>query len=233
VARYIALSDFSRNKLLSAGLPPDRVVVKPNFAEDVHGPNTDTGSRSGGLFVGRLSEEKGVGVLAEAWQELDLTIKVTSDGPSAESLRNSSGGPVHLLGYVTEGQVAAAMRAAAFLVVPSLVYEGFPMVVAEAYAAGLPVIGSRLGALGELVEDGITGLHFTPGDARDLAAKVRWAASHPEQMAEMGRRARRVYERKYTPGQNYVRLMEIYEEARQTFAPQARQGVQQTKWSST
>ncbi len=65
----------------------------------------------------------------------------------------------------------------------------------------------------ELVEDGKTGLLFAPGDPEDLAAKVRWADEHPDEMRRMGARARRVYEQKYTPEVNYRQLMAIYEDA--------------------
>ena len=87
------------------------------------------------------------------------------------------------------------------------------MTLAEAFAQGLPVIASRLGAMTEIVEDGLTGLHFAPGDAEDLARKVRWASEHPEAMHRMGRNARLIYEEKYTPENNYYQLMAIYEEA--------------------
>ena len=95
------------------------------------------------------------------------------------------------------------MLNAAFVVVPSRVYETFGRVAVEAFACGTPVIASRLGALAEIVADGRTGLHFTPGDAADLAAKVAWAWAHPEEMAAMGRRARAEYEARYTPERNY------------------------------
>jgi glycosyltransferase involved in cell wall biosynthesis len=85
------------------------------------------------------------------------------------------------------------------------------MVIIEAFACGIPVIASRLGAAQEIVEDGRTGLHFTPGDPDDLAAKVAWAWTHPAEMAAMGRAARAEYEAKYTGGRNYQMLMEIYE----------------------
>jgi glycosyltransferase involved in cell wall biosynthesis len=84
-------------------------------------------------------------------------------------------------------------------------------VVAEAFAYGLPVIASRLGSMAEIVEDGVTGLLFEAGNAAELAAKVRWAVGHPEEMHRMGRNARRVYEEKYTPEVNYRQLMEIYQ----------------------
>jgi glycosyltransferase involved in cell wall biosynthesis len=105
------------------------------------------------------------------------------------------------------------MGQARALIFPSEWYEGFPMTIVEAFAAGLPVIASRLGAMAEIIQDGRTGLHFAPGDPSDLAAKVRWAWSHPDEMRCMGMEGRREYETKYTAEQNYHQLMQIYERA--------------------
>jgi glycosyltransferase involved in cell wall biosynthesis len=102
------------------------------------------------------------------------------------------------------------MLGARFLVFPSIWYEGFPMTIAEAFACGLPVITSRLGSMAEIVQDGVTGLHFEPGNVADLAAKVEWAWNHPEELTRMGRAARGEYEAKYQPGANYEMLMDIY-----------------------
>jgi len=87
------------------------------------------------------------------------------------------------------------------------------MTIIEAFACGTPVIASDLGSIPEFVDDGRTGLLFRPGDAQDLAAKVRWAFDHPEQMAAMRRETRREYEQKYTPERNYKLLIDIYEKA--------------------
>ncbi len=114
---------------------------------------------------------------------------------------------------MTQSDVTKEMGRAAFLIVPSECYEAFPLVIVEAFATTLPVIGSRLGAMPELIDDGVTGLLFRPGDPADLAAKVRWAVDHPDEMRVMGANARRVYEHKYTPEANYRQLMAIYEEA--------------------
>lgn len=92
-------------------------------------------------------------------------------------------------------------------------YETFGMTIAEAFATGLPVLASRLGAMAEIVADGRTGLLFEPVNSEDLAAKVEWAWTHPREMAEMGREARREYEAKYTARRNYKMLMEIYRRA--------------------
>ena len=126
---------------------------------------------------------------------------------------------VTALGRKEPEQVKEEMARALFLVMPSEWYEGFPMTLAEAFCQGLPVIASRLGAIAEIVEHGVTGLHFTPGDPQDLSVKVRWAAGHPEEMLEMGRTARRIYEQKYTSEVNYRQLIAIYEdEIRQNLA---------------
>lgn len=216
VARYIALCEFARDKMLQAGLPPDRVVVKPNFSRDRHvGVDLD-GPRAGALYLGRLSVEKGVDVLIDAWRGLDVPINVIGTGTLEERMRSAAASRVTMHGFLSDEEVTAAMRRASFLVMPSIVYEGFPMVVAETFSAGTPIIASRIGALAELVQDGLTGLHFNPGDPADLAAKVRWAYEHPAEMAEMGSNARRRYESSYTPEANYTRLIEIYEQARAT-----------------
>ncbi|MEX1294888.1 MAG: glycosyltransferase family 4 protein [Candidatus Limnocylindrales bacterium] len=219
VTMYIALTEFSRSKLLEAGLNPEDVVIKPNFAADIHGDAALTSTRTGALFVGRLAEEKGVRVMAQAWRDLEVDLKVLGEGPLAPLLaKGSAPDRIDLRGFVSGDALAESMRTSSFIVMPSLVYEGFPMVVAEAYAAGLPIVASRLGALGEVVEDGVTGLHFEAGDAADLAAKVRWANEHPDEMARMGRNARERYLERYTPESNHKRLIEIYEEAQRRVA---------------
>lgn len=120
---------------------------------------------------------------------------------------------VDLLGEVPREQVANNLIKARFLVFPSVCYECFPLTIAESFACGVPVIASRLGAMAEIVTDTQTGLLFTPGDPADLAAKVRWAWDHPAEMEAMGKNARREYKARYTPAENYPKLMEIYRRA--------------------
>jgi glycosyltransferase involved in cell wall biosynthesis len=105
------------------------------------------------------------------------------------------------------------MRNRAYLVLPSIWYENFPRTLVEAFACGLPVIASRLGALEELVADRRTGLLFDPGSSVDLAEKIAWAERNPRLMREMGAAARAEYEQKYTPLRNYEQLMGIYRDA--------------------
>jgi glycosyltransferase involved in cell wall biosynthesis len=106
------------------------------------------------------------------------------------------------------------MKRAAFLLFPSEFYETFGLTIIEAFACGVPVIVSRLGGMMEIVENGKTGLHFTPGNAMDLASKVEWAWAHQREMETMGRAARAEYEAKYTAERNYQLLVEVYRRAR-------------------
>ena len=209
VTRYIALNEFCRNKFIEGGLPADRIVVKPNFV-DFDAPAA--GARAGFLFVGRLSAEKGVDVLVNAARAVSgAEARVAGTGPEAALLAGVPG--VQALGALGGDAVRAEMSQAMALVLPSIWYENFPRTLVEAFGCGLPVIASRIGALAELVQDGVTGLLFDPGNAQDLADKMRWAQAHPEQMAVMGRNARALYEAEFTAERNYVQLLNIYNDA--------------------
>ena len=217
VDAYITLTEFSREKFIRGGLPADRLYVKPNFVQTA----SSTGRGDGGFvaFIGRLSEEKGIRTLLGAWRKLSrkLPVKIAGDGPlrkEVEAMAQSMQ-EVELLGHLTRDEVAELLRRAHAVIVPSIWYEGFPMVVAEAFAAGVPVIASNLGALGELVHHGRTGLHYRPGDAEDLAAQVEWLISHEQERQQMRRAARSEFELRYTADRNYEMLLAIYERARQ------------------
>ena len=116
-----------------------------------------------------------------------------------------------MLGHLSRSDLASEFGRAGFLVVPSEWYEG-PLTIMEAFACGVPVICSNLGAMREMVEEGRTGLLFTVGDSEDLASKVRWAQNNPDQMNRMGSNAREVYEQLYTPEENFRQLTAIYKD---------------------
>lgn len=210
VARFIALNEFCRQKFIEGGLPADKICIKPNFVNDP-GLQPEVGVRTGGLFVGRLSVDKGVQVLLQAQALAGSSIKVAGVGDLLPAVQTQLGAAA--LGFMSGPAVLDHMRHASYLVMPSLWYENFPRTLVEAFSCGLPVIGSRIGALAELIEDGKTGLLFKPGDAHDLAAKMQWAQANPGAMLAMGRHARALYERAYGPESNYDRLIEIYNEA--------------------
>jgi len=216
VDRYIAMTEFARAKFIAGGLPAEKIAVKPNFCPV--DPGIGRGAGGYALFVGRLSAEKGVETLMAAWSRLGgrVPLMIVGDGPLAPRVQEfvARTDRCQWLGWEPKERVLELMRSAMFLVVPSEWYEMFPLVLAEAYATGLPVIGSRLGSVGAVVVDGQTGLCVRPADPDDLAAKVEWAVSHPDELAEMRTNARAEFEAKYTPERNYQMLMEIYDQAR-------------------
>jgi glycosyltransferase involved in cell wall biosynthesis len=224
---HIALTEFSRKKFIDIGLPANKIVVKPNFvlfdpvSEDPQSAsvNHKLTQDSYVLFVGRLSEEKGVRTLLRAFQQLHnrIPLEVVGDGPlrgelEEETTRQRSSG-ISFHGRLNLDRVRALMKQARFLVFPSECYETFGLSLVEAFACGVPVVCTRLAAMQEIVADGRTGLHFNPGDSEDLAAKVEWAWTHSQDMDEMGRAARAEYEGKYTTERNYPMLMNIYQRA--------------------
>ncbi len=219
VTRYIALNEFCRRKFIEGGLPAERVMVKPNFVDS---PPPPLAERTSFLFVGRLSAEKGIDVLVRAWALLDIAscLRVAGTGPESGLLEGHSG--LTALGALSEEAVRTEMGCSVALVLPSICYESFPRTLVEAFACALPVIASRLGPLIDLIEEGVTGLLFEPGNAADLAHKLNWAHAHPERMAEMGRNARAKYEAEFSATRNYAQLIAIYEEAISAVAKEVR-----------
>ena len=215
VGLFLVCTEFARGKFLEAGFPPSRVRVKPNFvASD---PGIRPGQGSTALFVGRLSLEKGPQLLPQAWSKLapKIPLDIVGDGPLRSSLEADCARlglqTIRFPGWLDAPAALHHLRGAKFLIIPSVCYENFPLVLAEAYACGIPVIAAGHGGLAELLRDGVEGLQFAPGDADDLAAKVVWAWSHPEEMQTMGRAARAKFESKYTASPALSHLESAYE----------------------
>lgn len=216
VARFIALSAFAADKLGEYRVPRERIRVKPNFV-----PDAGTGSFSGeyALFVGRLSEEKGLRTLlaADRLGRLPLQVRIAGDGPmraEVEAACATDESRLIFCGPKSSEEVRNLMRDAVALLVPSLWYEGFPMVMVEALSLGLPVIASRIGGLPEIVEEGVSGLLHEPGNAVGLVEAMSVLVAQSTTDSTMMRSAARArYLERYSEDANYECLMEIYREA--------------------
>jgi len=209
---YIAVTEFLREKFIEGGFPAGRIRVKPNVV--MPDPGCRTNENGYAVFAGRLVPEKGLWTLLEAWRRLkNIPLKIFGAGHLLSDIQEVKRDLplVEIMGFRPHEEIFQFLKGARCLIFPSQWFEGFPLAIAEAFACGVPVIASRLGGMAEIIQDGRTGLLFTPGDANDLVAKVQWAWSHHEEMTKMGQEARKAYEEKFSPQRNYQTLMEIYE----------------------
>ncbi|MEC3976538.1 glycosyltransferase family 4 protein [Amycolatopsis sp. H20-H5] len=219
VTRFFCISGAQREILVRAGMPSDRLVVKHNFVADPGVSRLGEGQHL--LFLGRLTKEKGVGLLMTAWDRLaaagglGLPLVLAGTGPMQDEVARWAAGreDVEYAGLCSKEQCRELTSRAAAVVAPSAWLEAFGLVVVEAMAAGVPTVAAAHGAFTELVEDGVTGLLHRPDDAGSLADRLREIVAAPERNRQLGEAARRRYERDFTPAVGLDRLITGYEVA--------------------
>ncbi len=219
VDTFIAPSRSLMDRMIAHGVEPGKIVHLPNAIElKDYEPRFESDGYA--AYVGRLSAGKGLETLLEALAlSPGVVFKVVGDGPSADDLKSivEQRGlrNVEFVGYKSGVELRTILRGAQFVVVPSECYENSPLVVYEACAYGKAVIGSLMGGIPELIEDGETGLLFTPGDAQELAEALATLWNDRERSVRMGKEARRRAEREYGPDRHYEQIMSIYERVSQ------------------
>ena len=216
VDRFVVLSEFAAERLVRGGLPPDRIELKPNFVADPGPRGAPAAASATVLYVGRLSPEKGVELLVEAWRELGdgpLELVVVGDGPLRERLARRPAARLRLAGQLSAAEVRRQMLAARALVLPSVWYEGQPVAVLEALAAGLPVLGSGIGGVPELLAPLGRDWLAAPGEVASWVAALR-ALADPERVEVASARARALYERSFSAATAARALEGVYERAR-------------------
>ena len=213
VTIYAALTEFQRQILIDEGYPADRIMVVPNMATGQGiAASDELGSYVG--FVGRVSPEKGVETLRQAARLLpEVPFKVAGDYEPSSGLTQGAPTNLEFLGRLGGQDLSEFYRQARLIVLPSVWYEGFPMILPEAMLHGRPVVASRIGGLSEIVDDGVTGLLSQPGDAADLAGKIRQLWDSPQDCRRMGSAGRDKALAQYSPGKYYQRLMAAFARA--------------------
>ncbi|MDP3985719.1 MAG: glycosyltransferase family 4 protein [bacterium] len=215
IDRFIAPTQFVKEMLVQNGFREDRIAVLPHFYDASHVIPSYVGSYVG--YVGRLSPEKGVGVLIRAAALApNILVRIAGTGPDAAKLmayvEEQSIKNVEFVGRLDGEALQQFYTNASLLVVPSIWYEVFGRVVLEAYAAGKPVIASNIGGLPEVVKEGETGILVPPGDAAALAERIQSLFRNADLIRKMGESARRVVEQEYAPAVLYPKMLEIYEQ---------------------
>jgi glycosyltransferase involved in cell wall biosynthesis len=217
VAMYIAVSEFARGIYIAGGLPAEKIAVKPNF---IH-PTPVQGAGGGGyaLYVGRLSTEKGVATMLEAWKSARevIPLKIAGEGPLAELVIAAAQEcpRIEYLGARLLPEVLDLMRSAEFLAFPSEWYETMGRTIMEAFAVGTPVVATSIGPPASMVVPGETGFHFTPGSVADLRERVEWCSHNLDQLRAMRGKARQAFQASYTGAANAGMLLEIYRKAQE------------------
>jgi glycosyltransferase involved in cell wall biosynthesis len=221
VSVLISLTPFAKAKLVQAGFREDQIAVVPNPA-CVKQTAADASAGEYVAFAGRVSPEKGIDtLLAAASQLANIPFKVAGDGPVFSEMKAKAPANVEFLGQLGPDQLNWFYERSRMLVVPSVWFEQFPMVVLEAMGRALPVIGSRIGGLPEIIEDGLTGGTFEPGNSNDLACQVRHLWDDPQLCRRMGIAGRQKVLREYTEDAYFHNLMAVYQAAIQ----RSRKGV--------
>ncbi|MEM8557325.1 MAG: glycosyltransferase family 4 protein [Bacteroidota bacterium] len=217
VDRYIAMTDFAHAKFIEGGLPADKLAVKPNFLDP--DPGAGTGQGGYALFVGRLSHEKGISLILDAWTRHapDLRLVIAGDGPEAAAVEAAVAAHpdrIEWVGHQTRDGVMRLMADAAVFVFSSECYEGgTPMALIEAMANGTPVVASDLGGPKSMVKQDVAGTRFAPGDPAALAAAVNRLAADPARLQALRASTRALFEHRYTAAANYALLVDIYDAA--------------------
>ena len=215
ISAYVVLTEFARDVCQRGGLPSDRLHIRPNYVEaPSRHANAVGDTRARAVFVGRISEEKGVRILTREWQKVGSPLDVYGDGPLLEDLKESTSAMIRFHGFVERNRAIEALRKSAFLVVPSIWYEAFPLVVLEAFSLGIPVLASNVGSLSEVVQHEVTGLHFDPHQPDSLSSAAIRLLQDKQLRNRCAANARTTYLARYTPDIAYERLIEIYESAR-------------------
>jgi glycosyltransferase involved in cell wall biosynthesis len=209
---YVTPTEFARQKFIAGGIPEERIVCKPNFVDPAPAPGTGTGGYA--VFAGRLSPEKGLDTLLDAWAlvRTGQRLKILGDGPERGRVMAACARDrrIEWLGEQPLDSVLAILGEASLLVMPSVGYETFGRTIIEAFAVGTPVVASRCGPALELVDHWRTGVHFEPGRAGHLAAALQTLLDRPSHLARMRSAARLEFERRYTGERNYWLLMDVY-----------------------
>ncbi|XEC95513.1 glycosyltransferase [Paenibacillus tarimensis] len=216
VDQYIALTEFAKRKFVESGIPEDRISVKPNFISQGYSTESYPSSNSEHvLFVGRISVEKGVENLLQAWKQVDnkngMKLLIIGDGTEKEALSEKYiSKDVEFLGNQSSDVVLSYMKSAKYLIVPSIWYEGFPMTIVESYSMGTPVICSKLGSLQEVVRDGETGFHFKHDDIKDISKVISNAIIRSD-YEKLRKNVLSVFHKHYSEDVNYSILYNIYQ----------------------
>ncbi len=213
---FISVSHFLRKKMISHGMPEDKISTVHNFVDvsDIT-PNFSEGDYI--LYFGRVHRSKGILTLIEAAVPLtDVPIYIVGDGEAMSEVQQiieqNGCKHIHLLGFKQGDELRELIRNSICTVLPSEWYENCPMSVLESYAYGKPVIGADIGGIPELIVDSVDGFLVPSGEPETLRDRLLWMFAHKDDAAEMGRIGRYKMETEFNADIHYERIMNVYQQ---------------------
>lgn len=212
---FIAPSNFLRHKVIEFGISGGKIFHIPTFVDSREYSPLYNGDNYF-VYFGKVSREKGLLTLVQAMKEIKTSkLLIIGEGELKKDLEkyilqeNIAG--IKFLGHIKGERLKTTIRNSQLAILPSEWYENCPASILEAFALGKPVIGSDIGGIPELIEDGVDGLLFEPGNAEELSEKIAYLISRPQLGEQMGKNARKKMEEKYNPEVYYQRLMGVYQ----------------------
>jgi glycosyltransferase involved in cell wall biosynthesis len=217
---FIALTEFQKKTFIHAGLPEEKVYVKPHFYEGNSNSLKWNLRKDKIVFIGRLGKEKGCQYIIDVWEKWNDApiIEIIGDGPQKNELqiqilKKNLSDKIKLLGQQSYTETQKLLSTVKLLIIPSICFEGFPMVIREAFAHGVPVAGSDIGSIPDIVDDGVNGVLFKPGNSEDILEKVKGLWNDQDRLELLAKAAKEKFEKFYTADINYQILMDIYQKA--------------------
>ena len=211
VDKFVALTEFTKNKFVEANIPENKLVIKPNFLSDKKVNFKKINEKKNAIFASRISKEKGILTLLKSWKNIDLKINIYGDGPLYDKIKINSNN-VQFHGNCSRVTVSSEIKNSKFLIFPSEWYECMPMTILESFREGTLVLASNIGSIKSIIKDKYNGVLFNPYDPDDILNKVKWVLNNPKKCDEIVINAMNDFKNFYSEEVNYKLLLKIYEE---------------------
>ena len=214
ITKFITLTEFAKQEFSQYIIPQDKLIIKPNFLSSSDNKIKSIVKKKNAIYASRISKEKGVLTLIEAFKELDIELDILGDGPLLKVIKkNNTNYNIRLHGNLSRDVVSKFLNNSKFSIIPSECYEGFPMSILEAFREGTLVLASNIGSIKSIIKDKYNGILFEYGNKKDLTNKINWILANPDICDQITLNANNEFKKKYSAEVNYAQLIKIYNNA--------------------
>ncbi|MDA7733284.1 glycosyltransferase family 4 protein [Candidatus Pelagibacter sp.] len=214
ITKFITLTEFTKQEFSQHNIPYDKLIIKPNFLSSTDNKIKSIVKKKNAIYASRISKEKGILTLIEAFKELDIELDILGDGPLLKVIKkNNTNYKIKFYGNLPRDEVSKFLNNSKFLIIPSEWYECFPMSILEAFREGTLVLASNIGSIKSIIKDKYNGILFEYGNKKDLTNKINWILANPDICDRITLNANNDFKKKYSAEVNYAQLIKIYNNA--------------------